>query len=141
MKILVVLFAFLSSSPVWANLQNVTMNNAKVATENFNKKLLKGKLDEKGYGRLREIIGKLGTNEALQTGYIMSVVGATFAYDGNHRMNKWFVPVYRTFNGSAGDKLPIFTALVRCDIYRTRQPIKYGRYQWYPNCKVEYILQ
>jgi hypothetical protein len=121
----------------WSNLRNVTENNVQWAARNFAAKLIKGKLDAKGYKTLRERVGPLAEGQVLEPGLPVFMEGIVDRRDQDRQVNRWYVPVSKTYRNTVPVTCPIFVAIVQCETWRSRQSIRTSPYEWFPDCKVQ----
>lgn len=122
-------------------IHKVTVNNSKVAAEGFASKVVKGKLDNKGYVALREQIGILEKGQKLKATQSNFVPGSLKIYNGGLYENSWVVSLAKVSGGVLNNAPDLFTVLVRCKVERQRQSIKGGPYfTWYPDCKVVSVI-
>jgi hypothetical protein len=119
----------------------VTIWNTKVAAESFASKLVKGKLDKKGYGPLREKVGILEDGQELKSTEPTFINGSLKIYNEGYYENSWQASLTKVSGGVPNNAPELFTVLVHCKVERSHQSIRGSPYQWFPNCKVVGVIQ
>lgn len=135
----------LAQEPSKKVLLDINIYNAKVAAEQFASKVVKGKLDSKGYASLREKVGILVKGQKLKALEPHLVKNSWINHSATLYENSWIVSLSKVSKGILNNAPPVFKTLVHCiAIAGLEHPVRFTPYfvrNWDINCKMAKVFQ